>query len=239
MLLVTGAGISREIKEAACALGVKPLCLPPYAALPSPVSAHADLLIHPLCGTLYTSADYYYRTPGAREAIDSICRHAKLELAFIKSVPGDKYPADVPLCARRVGEYFIANPQASPELFAAAQRAGLKAIAVKQGYAACSTAAVGDNAVITADPGITHAAHAAGLDVLNIQPGHIDLPGYGYGFIGGAYGFCAARGEAWFCGDPLLHPDGERMLSFIKEHGFKPVLLASGRLFDCGGIFFF
>lgn len=239
MLFVTGAGIPREIKEAACALGAEPLCLPPYAALPSPVSAHADLLIHPLCGALYTSADHYYHTPGAREAIDRICRKAGLELAFINSVLGDKYPADVALCARRVGRYFIANPQASPELFAAAQRAGLKAIAVKQGYAACSTAAVGDDAIITADPGIAQAADAAGLDVLNIRPGHIDLPGYSYGFIGGAYGFCAERGEAWFCGDPSLHPDGARILSFIRKHGFTPVSLASGRLFDCGGIFFF
>ena len=67
----------------------------------------------------------------------------------------------------------------------------------------------------------------------------VDLPGYGYGFIGGACGFCAERGEVWFAGDPLTHPDGAAVVDFVTSRGFRAFPLGSGRLFDCGGMFFF
>ena len=67
----------------------------------------------------------------------------------------------------------------------------------------------------------------------------VDLPGYGYGFIGGACGFCAERGEVWFAGDPLTHPDGAAVVDFVTSRGFRAFPLGSGRLLDCGGMFFF
>ncbi|MGM9596634.1 MAG: DUF6873 family GME fold protein [Eubacteriales bacterium] len=239
MLFVTGAGTPGEIIDAARKRGTEPLLLPPYPALPFPVSAHADLLIHPLDGRLYTWSDYYSGVPGAAKVIDRICERSGLSLCFISADAGDEYPADVCLCAKRIDDFFIVNPQTAAELFEVSKQSGFYLIAVKQGYAACSAAQVGKNALITADSGIAKAAVAAGLNVLDIQPGGIDLPGYRYGFIGGASGFCSHRGEVWFCGDPSTHPDGERMLSFIRESGSEAVLLSERRLYDCGGIFFF
>lgn len=239
MLFVTGAGTPGEIIDAARKRGTEPLLLPPYPALPFPVSAHADLLIHPLDGRLYTWSDYYVSVPGAAKVVDRICERSGLSLCFISADAGDAYPADVCLCAKRIDDFFIVNPQTATELFEASKQSGLYPIAVKQGYAACSAAQVGKNALITADSGIAKAAVAAGLNVLDIQPGGIDLPGYRYGFIGGASGFCSRRGEVWLCGDPSSHPDGKRILSFIHSCGSEAVLLSERRLYDCGGIFFF
>lgn len=239
MLFVIGAGAPGEIINAARQRDTDPLLLPPYPALPFPVAAHADLLIHPLDGRLYTWSDYYVSVPGAAKVVDRICERSGLSLCFISADAGDAYPADVCLCAKRIDDFFIVNPQTATELFEASKQSGLYPIAVKQGYAACSAAQVGKNALITADSGIAKAAVAAGLNVLDIQPGGIDLPGYRYGFIGGASGFCSRRGEVWLCGDPSSHPDGERILSFIHSCGSEAVLLSERRLYDCGGIFFF
>ena len=239
MLFVIGAGAPGEIINASRQRDTDPLLLPPYPALPFPVAAHADLLIHPLDGRLYTWSDYYVSVPGAAKVVDRICERSGLSLCFISADAGDAYPADVCLCAKRIDDFFIVNPQTATELFEASKQSGLYPIAVKQGYAACSAAQVGKNALITADSGIAKAAVAAGLNVLDIQPGGIDLPGYRYGFIGGASGFCSRRGEVWLCGDPSSHPDGERILSFIHSCGSEAVLLSERRLYDCGGIFFF
>lgn len=235
MLFAVGAGIPRNMLDGTAATGVETVILPPYAALPSPVASHADLLIHPLNGVLYTFGGYY--RIAARE-IDRICENSGFELRFIEAEAGELYPKDVPLCAKRMGDMFISNPRTAPEICRSAGAAGLHIVPVSQGYAACSTAVAGDG-VITADAGIAAAAHRAGITVLEIAPGHIDLPGYGYGFIGGACGFCAERGEVWFAGDPLTHPDGAAVVDFVTSRGFRAFPLGSGRLFDCGGMFFF
>lgn len=234
MLLAAGAGLPRELSDAAHAAGIETVILPPHPLLPSPVAAHTDLLIHPLGDVLYTFRDY--RGIAAHE-IDRICDAAGISLEYISAVPGEKYPADVPLCARRIGRHFIANPRTAPELCRKAAERGLDVIPVAQGYTACSAAVCGD-CIVTADRGITKAARGAGIQVLEIREGDIDLPGYDHGFIGGCCGFCAERGEVWFTGDPLTHPDGAAILDFLRARGLHPVIPRSGRLFDCGGMFF-
>ena len=76
----------------------------------------------------------------------------------------------------------------APELLGKVEELGLIRVNVSQGYAKCSTCVVGEDAIITYDRGIAKAADAAGMDVLVIEPGHVDLPGYDTGFIGGASG---------------------------------------------------
>ena len=126
---------------------------------------------------------------------------------------------------------------ATPLGLEAARRMGLELIPVKQGYAKCSLCIVSENAVITADEGLAYTLCRAGLDVLKIIPGCIRLPGYGYGFIGGCCGKLDAATMA-FAGDPLTHPDGKKILSFMERHGVKPRnLLGQGeKLIDIGSI---
>ena len=74
--------------------------------------------------------------------------------------------------------------------------------AVKQGYAKCSTVLVNEQACITADTSIAAAVKQCGLDVLQIRPGFVELPGYPYGFLGGGKrktfpGCVGLCGEIW------------------------------------------
>ena len=236
MLLAIGCGAPQTVINAAAAQGAKVITLPAYPRLGAPVSSHADLLIHPLGGALYTFGDYYRSF--AEEEINRICDGAGLELRFIGADAGSVYPADVPLCAKRVGDFFLVSRATAPELCDAAAGLGLHVITTKQGYTACSADAAGCG-IITSDTGIACAASKAGIPRLVISPGSIDLPGYGYGFIGGSCAFCAERGEVWFTGDPMTHPDGESIAAFIRSCGALPRALTPGRLYDCGGMFFF
>lgn len=154
---------------------------------------------------------------------------------------GGVYPEDVCYNAACTGKYFIHNPKyTAPELQEAAHKAGLQCIAVEQGYAGCSTLVVDPNAIITADRGIAAAAEQHGLDVLLIRRGHILLPSYDYGFIGGAAGRLADRGGTSgtivFNGNVAAHPDFRAMESFILHHDYSLKYFRSYPLTDIGGV---
>ena len=105
-------------------------------------------------------------------------------------------------------------------------------IPVKQRYTRCSVCVVDEHSIITADPGIVRACKGK-LDVLCIEPGHIALPGFDYGFIGGA-SFKLSKREIAFTGRLDAHPDRERIEAFLRERKIKPVYLTDGVCFDCG-----
>ncbi len=166
MLLAIGCGAPQTVINAAAAQGAKVITLPVYPRLGAPVSSHADLLIHPLGGALYTFGDYYRSF--AEEEINRICDGAGLELRFIGADAGSVYPTDVPLCAKRVGDFFLVSRATAPELCDAAAGLGLHVITTKQGYTACSAAAAGCG-IITSDTGIACAASKAGIPRLEIS----------------------------------------------------------------------
>jgi len=145
------------------------------------------------------------------------------------------YPSDVPYNACCTGKYFIHHlKHTAPELLASAEAAGMTLIHVPQGYARCSCLPVDETSVITADRGISSACRSAGLDVLEIRPGHIKLPGYEYGFIGG----CGGR-----IGDTIVfhgsldgHPDGAQIRRFIEERGLACADFPQFQLTDIGSV---
>ncbi len=149
------------------------------------------------------------------------------------------YPSDVPYNACCTGRYFIHNLKyTAPELRSAAETLGMTLIDVPQGYTRCSCLPVDENSIITADMGIVKACRAAGLDVLEVTTGHVDLPGYPYGFIGG----CGGR-----VGNTIVfhgnldsgtggHPDGAAIRRFIEERGLTLVDFPQFKLTDIGSI---
>lgn len=99
---------------------------------------------------------------------------------------GIAYPDDIPYNIACTGDTALHKKKSTDktilEYFA---KRGITVIDTKQGYSKCSTMIVDDNSIITADRSIYSAALNAGMDSLLISHGHIDLPGYDYGFIGG------------------------------------------------------
>ena len=136
-----------------------------------------------------------------------------------------------------VGKHLVGRTDKAPrEVLDYAEERGYTLHLVKQGYAKCSTVVLGDSAVITADPSILAAVNTMGIDSLSISAGGVSLPGYDYGFLGGACGVFGNR--VFFCGALHKHPDGDAIAAFCCGHGFKMISLSNQPLFDIGSIFF-
>ena len=146
-----------------------------------------------------------------------------------------EYPGDVLYNAACSGKYFVYHKDyTDPALVRAALNAGAVPVRVRQGYAKCSTAIIDEESFITSDEGIAKALKAAGASVLLIRPGHIDLPGYDYGFIGGTCG--RVEGDIVFNGDISAHPDFEPIKTFISSRELNLVYFEDRPLTDIGSI---
>lgn len=150
---------------------------------------------------------------------------------------GPEYPRDVLYNACSTGKYFVHNLKyTAPELLAEAENIGLEMINVPQGYAKCSICVVDEDSVITYDRGIAAACalRAPALNVLLVSPGHIELPGYATGFIGGTGGRIGRA--VLFNGDLSAHPDFTQIKEFIESRGLECVWFTDIPLTDIGSI---
>ncbi len=108
-------------------------------------------------------------------------------------------------------------------------------VPVKQGYTKCNAAVINKNAIITEDPSIAAACRENKIDVLQIRPGYVELPGYDHGFIGGCCGLIAPDRLA-VCGQLDRHPDYAEIKGFLQKYNVSILTLQKGKLRDIGGI---
>lgn len=166
-----------------------------------------------VCPELY---DYYKSVPQLKNAV------------FVK---GDtplspKYPENTAYNACKVGQYLICNVEKTdPQILRIAENDKLEIIPVKQGYAKCSIAILSDGAIITSDTGIYNILLKTDIDVLKISYGSIKLPGFEYGFIGGACGKLSKDMISFF-GDIEIHPDFKMILRFCDKHNCEIISLS-------------
>lgn len=217
-------------------LGQDVVPLPADPRLAAPVASHPDMLLFLSQNTLITDRIYYETF--AQKQIDRICAASKLYLHLTDESPRAEYPYDIRFNAARVGRFLFCYPEyTSPAILSLAANKGWTIVPVRQGYARCSLCPVSDRALITSDPSIARAAeHQKDLDVLTVHQGHILLPGYSHGFIGGCCG--TDRDHLYFSGNLALYPDGNAMVSFARAHGITAVILSHDKLFDGGSLFF-
>lgn len=226
MLVFTDCRIDPAAAQKLRDFGHAPIPCPPHPTLDAPVASHPDLLLFITDTGILTHADYTHTLDSA------------LPLVTIHEQLGEKYPHDVLLDAALVGKHLVCRPDATSEaVLAYAKEKGATVLPVRQGYAKCNLCIVSENAVITEDASIAKALSAIGVDALRIEPGHVRLPGYPYGFIGGASGCDGAH--VFFCGNLSLHPDGARIDAFCRHHGKLPVSLCAGELCDVGSLLFY
>lgn len=210
------------------------LQLPPDSSLPEAVNGHSDLLIFRLKNRLITRKNYY-RT--AKDKIELICEKSGLELILSGAEAGDRYPKDCGLCAAVSGRNIICRKtSADGEILRLAGDYGYTLIDVPQGYSKCSCAVLADGAIITADRGIANVTQAKGIETLLISEGNVELPGYSYGFIGGASGLCGNK--LYFCGDLKSHPDHKAIEEFAQKHNTLCISLSDEMLYDVGSLIF-
>ncbi|MBE6583360.1 MAG: hypothetical protein E7649_00070 [Ruminococcaceae bacterium] len=214
--------------------GFEPILMPPSPHLQTGVSSHTDMLVFMGFGRLFCHVSYYEQH---KHIIDKICYASDLSLCLSDEKWSDKYPSDVLFNACLIGNTLICNEKSVSSLILdAARKDGCKVINVSQGYTQCSVCPVSDTAIITADKAIVKACQNCGFDVLLISEGHVYLPPYDFGFIGGASGLCGDT--VYFCGNIDLHPDAASIKAFCQKHGKTVVSLSGGELFDVGSLFF-
>ena len=234
-LALIGTRAPKKIKNVLSAFGFEIFELEPDVRLPLPIRSHADTLIFTLEDKIFVSRAYFEKNRaffGELEKRGYIIVPCKCEL-------GGEYPKDIAFNVATVGRYAFGRFDfVAQEIKRELVDRGYALIDVKQGYAKCSTAIIGDNAIITADSGIAKKTAALGIDVLKVSAaeGAIELEGYGYGFIGGA---CALfENTLYSCGNIELHPDYEAIKAFCYAHGVSLCSLTDGKLYDVGGILF-
>ena len=216
--------------------GYETVPLPSDPRLAPPVASHPDMLVFITEDTLISDRTYYHEI--AQLQLDHICQHGRLTLLLADEPPRSDYPYDIRFNAARIGRYLFCHPAyTSPTVLAYANERKWTVVPVRQGYAGCSVCQVGDHALITADPSILRAAYQQkDLDVLSVHQGHIALPGYPHGFIGGCCG--NDQNHLFFCGSLSHHPDGETIRYFARSHGHTVIELSDAPLFDCGSLMF-
>lgn len=233
MLAITSHNFPKEAENALKTLGHRVLRLPPHPNLPAPVASHPDMLLFFAPNAIYCTKSYYAI---AMREVEEISTVYGAPIQFIETEYGNTYPDDVLLNALPLGQNLFCNTKTvAKEIL----EIGLPACHVNQGYTKCSALPIGNHALITSDASIAEKGVEIGMDVLQIQAGHITLLGYDYGFIGGCASF-APRGNidtVFFCGDVSKHPDYNRILRFCKANCMRIKSLSNFGLCDVGTIF--
>ena len=154
----------------------------------------------------------------------------------MKNELSNGYPGNIAFNAACTGKYFIHNLKYTNErVLRAAKEMGMILVDVAQGYTKCSIVITSEDSMITYDEGIAKAcSRYKDLEVLLVKPGFVKLDGYKYGFLGGTSGLISD--EVIFNGDLSVHPDFEKIKSFIANHNLKCKWFPEYELTDIGSI---
>ena len=212
--------------------GFLPIKLAPDPDLGEAVASHPDTVLFYNDGRIITTADY---CDAAAYVFSDIREYApEVKITFTADKRGKSYPKDCIMNALVIGKnIFCKADSVSEAIIDYAKLGGYNIINTKQGYPACSVLHFG-NSAITADEGLAAVLTESGIKVTLIRQGHISLPPYEYGFIGGASG--VVGNKIYFFGDISTHPDCDRILEAIIGEGYTPISLSSEKLADLGGI---
>ncbi len=223
--------ISEKCFSALKARGFFPIRLPKMPTLPAPIASHTDILCFKLGKKLFFSRSYF---EAFSEALSPL---SVKNISLTEVSQGVKYPLDAIFNGLIMNDrLFCKSDSFSKEILDEAKTLGFKTVHVNQGYPACTTLKISENAAITSDAGMEKALLGEGFSVLSIQSGGISLPPYEYGFIGGAASLF--EDKIYFLGDISKHPESEKILSFIEENGKTAISLSDEPLADLGGIIF-
>ena len=223
--------ISDDCLAALVEHGFSVIKLPKMATLPPPIASHTDILSFKLGDKIFFSEKYF------EEFFEALAPLDAEKVTKTKSSQGANYPLDAIFNGLVMGnKLFCKADTFSKEIISYAVSLGMKIQPVKQGYPACTTLKISENAAITSDRGMARALKNENISVLEIENGGILLPPYEYGFIGGAG---AVYGDkVYFFGDIEKHSDADKILEFIRKHGKSVISLSQETLRDLGGILF-
>lgn len=197
-----------------------------------PVNTHPDMQIH------FINKSHAVVAPCAFEYYRSILP----ERVFLQkgtADPDGTYPGDISYNIAKIGNRIVGNLKYTDKtLLNIYSELGYELINVNQGYAKCNLCIVNENSVITEDEGIYKTLCSKGIDVLKLSSREISLPGFPYGFIGGASGFINDNTIA-FLGNIKNHTEYKKIENFVKSKKVNIISLLSTKVADFGSILYF
>lgn len=227
-MIETLCGTAPEwLSEAFLQRGIKLTCVGPCPALPQPVSGHIDLMTVQI-------GESHFAAPESEPLLSPYWNGSKITVAEHLQA---EYPGDVLLSALQVEGYLLCRISSiSKDVKRKALQENLELLDVNQGYVKCSVCKCSEHAVITDDPSIASALRSqTAVRVLEISKGDIRLPGYSYGFIGGASG--KVGNTLYFFGNLDGVRDAGKIRDFLAENEIPYVCLSHSQpLTDIGGI---
>ncbi|HPF05411.1 MAG TPA: hypothetical protein PK293_05190 [Spirochaetota bacterium] len=208
-------------------LDIEPLAVPRTDLVDKPLSGHPDIQVFLHRGIAFFHPDI---DKNFLKRLSSYC-----DIRIGTTRLSDKYPGDIAYNIAATEEYAFHKKNAADEIIKDYfEDNNIPIIEVKQGYTKCSTLIIDERRIITADSSIHNAALQAGFNSLLIKPGYIALPGYQYGFIGGASG--KFKNRIIFTGRIDHHPDREKIYSFIETAGCSIEILSDDPALDTGSL---
>ena len=230
--IIVDCRISEKCERALIDEGFSLIKLTPDGYLSDAVASHPDTVLFYSDGEIITTLDYYNQARGLFIELKRLIPPIKINITDDKRAPS--YPDECILNALVIGErIFCKSDTVSKAILKLAEHRGYKICHTRQGYPACSVLSFGECA-ITADEGLASLMRKNGVNVTLISQGHVSLPPYKHGFIGGASGVCGDK--IYFFGDISSHPDCDVICNVIRDAGFTPVSLSDEPLADLGGI---
>ncbi len=212
-----------------CAPGLNVIPPPEIPSLPPALRRHADLGLCPVGGkdVVCPPDTFAYYSEALSPYGFSVIEGGQ--------ALGVSYPADTAYNVVVAGNFALLNPSVCDRTLLRLLENRFNILPVKQGYAKCSAAPVGENAIVTGDAGIYRAAARAGLEALLIENSGVLLPPYRNGFFGGACGLTAP--DVLTVNGGLAHMNsGPAIRKFLEERGVRPMEIHSGPPFDTGSL---
>ncbi len=205
--------------------------IPPaeLSALPPALRRHADLGLCPIGGREVVcppdSYPYY---------CDNLSSYGFSVIQGGQAL-GGSYPADTAYNVVVTEKFALLDPRSCDGVLLRLLQNRLEILPVKQGYAKCSVAPVGENAFITGDRGIFRALEAKGAEVLLIDNAGVELPPYKNGFFGGACGLVGEKTLA--VNGTIRHMSSfETIKAFLADKGVSLVEITAAAPFDTGSL---
>ena len=204
--------------------------VPLHKKLQNPVKGHADMMFF----ACFSGSRPQIAYEPCLENIAALLRQNGYRCLKGSPIQSSKYPKNIIYNACSIDGCIIhyrGNIEKNIKMLKA------KHVLVNQGYSKCSIVPVNKKSIITSDKGIKEAWENSGGKALLVSPGHVKLPGYKSGFIGGTAG--VTKRSVFFVGRLAFHPDAQAMRDFISKAGKNIIELYNGPLYDVGTVYLF
>jgi len=225
MKIICNKNIPKEVKKRLESFG-KVLYFETKGITYPAISNHPDIFMCLIVNELVIA-------PNTPVGFKVLLNNSNVKFTEGKNLVGNNYPKTAGYNAVVTDNYLIHNLKITDtkilELCADKQ-----AIHVNQAYTRCNLLPLKDDSFITSDKGIYDTLISKKTNVLLVNPQGIELPGFDYGFFGGACG--VYRDTLFIVGSLDRFADGEKVRAFLINMGYEIIELYDGPLFDCGSL---